>query len=158
MKVGTLTFPNSPSHGAALQMYALWKVLSDLGCDAEVINYSTDIVIHNKKNNIKPSAKARVKKLVNEILGIKSSKPAFKRFEQNIVKYPQNPIDKTDKINIIDNRYDRIFVGSDQVWNPIVTGNDMNFYLKFVNDPSVKASYAPSFGNDDVANEDKEEI
>ena len=61
MKVGTLTFPNSPSHGASLQMYALWKVLSDLGCEAEVINYTADIVNHRRIKSVPLSFKSKLK-------------------------------------------------------------------------------------------------
>ena len=39
MKVGILTFPNSPSFGAALQMRGLYQALQMLGCEVEVINY-----------------------------------------------------------------------------------------------------------------------
>lgn len=157
MKVGTLTFPNSPSHGAALQMYALWKTLIDLGCDAEVINYTTDIVIHSRNKSVPLSLKSKLKSIIFKAI-LKSNTSSFRDFESLIAKYPNKPISCVSDINSIADRYDRIIVGSDQVWNPVVTGNDMNFYLKFLNDSSVKASYAPSFGNDDVAAEDKAEI
>ena len=48
MKVGTLTFPGSPSHGASLQMYALYKALKNMNTDVEVINYIADTVNHTK--------------------------------------------------------------------------------------------------------------
>ena len=156
MKVGTLTFPNSPSHGASLQMYALWKTLEKLGCEAEVINYVTNIVNHQALKTRSLSVFKKFKSnIINQI--IETPKESFLKFESQIKKYPSKPIG-LNEIDELENRYDRIIVGSDQVWNPVVTGNDMNFYLKFVKDPSVKASYAPSFGNDDVAEEDKAEI
>ena len=39
MKIGTLTFHTARNFGAVLQTYALVKKLSDLGVDAEVIDY-----------------------------------------------------------------------------------------------------------------------
>lgn len=157
MRVGTLTFPGSPSHGAALQMYALWKVLHDLGCDVEVINYSTDIVIHNRNKKLHYSTLKKVKNSVIRLI-IKNSSTSFQNFESKVLKYPIKAINTPAGISAVADRYDRIIVGSDQVWNPIVTGNDMNFYLKFIQDSRAKSTYAPSFGSDDVADEDKEEI
>ena len=49
MKVGILTFPNSPSYGASLQMKALYTALNELGCDAEIINYR-NTYMSNKKH------------------------------------------------------------------------------------------------------------
>ena len=39
MKVGILTFPNSISYGACLQMIALQDTVRRLGHEAEIINY-----------------------------------------------------------------------------------------------------------------------
>ena len=41
MKVGILTFPNSPSHGATLQMCALYQSVKKLGHEAEILNYQS---------------------------------------------------------------------------------------------------------------------
>ena len=156
MRIGTLTFPNSPSHGAALQMYALWKTLENLDCEVEVINYVTSVVNHQITKNASLSIFKKIKNsAINHIIA--NSKESFLIFESQVKKYPPESIG-LDEINELADRYDRIIVGSDQVWNPVVTGNDMNFYLKFLSDSSKKATYAPSFGNDDVAEEDKEEI
>ena len=38
-KVGILTFQDTANFGSALQTYALWKTVNDLGYDCEIINY-----------------------------------------------------------------------------------------------------------------------
>ena len=151
MKVGTLTYPGSPSHGASLQTYALYSVLKNMEIDAEVINYIPDTVIHQKRP---------LKGLKDKIadLFLKDSQRSFRKFERQINILPVIPIKTTENLREHTNSLDRIIVGSDQVWNPIVTGNDMNFYLEFCDDDSKKASYAPSFGVDAVAEEDREKI
>lgn len=155
MKIGTLTFPGSPSHGASLQMYALYQTLKNMGVDAEVINYSPDGLTHNRYKE-QVGHKIFIN-LMNWIL-LKDPKKAFKQFEQQMHIYPSVPLKTTEEIQEESKRYDRIIVGSDQVWNPVVTGNDMNFYLDFCKDNARKASYAASFGTDHVAEEDRTEI
>lgn len=155
MKVGTLTFPGSPSHGASLQMYALQAALKAMGVDVEVINYVSPNVIHKKNKDA--SITSRLKNAVVNLI-LKDSCKAFAKFEKQMVLYPPKPVQSTEEMQRLSQRYDRIVVGSDQVWNPVVTGNDMNFYLAFCEDDRKKASYAPSFGADDVLPEDREQI
>ena len=38
-RIGILTFPNSHSFGASLQMFALYSAVSELGFTTEIINY-----------------------------------------------------------------------------------------------------------------------
>ncbi len=155
MKIGILTFPGSPSHGAALQMCALYRTLREMGQDVEIINYIPGHVIH--KQHKKRSLRRKVMSLFIKVF-VKSSAPAFAAFEASLVKYPAEPIGTTEEMQAIAARYDRIIVGSDQVWNPVVTGNDMNYYLAFSRDDAQKASYAPSFGVAQVAEADREQI
>ena len=151
MKVGTLTFPGSPSHGASLQMYALYTALKKMEIDVEVINYISNRVNHRK------SSMDVIKAKIADIF-LKNSEAAFERFESQINIYPKTPIKISEDIKALAERYDRIIVGSDQVWNPAVTGNDMNFYLEFCDDSSKKASYAPSFGVERIADADRDRI
>ena len=150
-KVGTLTFPGSPSHGASLQMLALHTTLNNLGADAEVINYISDKVNHKKF-----SSKTFKDKLSS--LFLKDTDAAFRKFESQVRFSHKDPITTTEELRECVKSYDRIIVGSDQVWNPVVTGNDMNFYLEFCDECEKKASYAPSFGVDQVAIEDQARI
>ena len=39
MKLGILTFPDSTSYGAVLQMYALYRAAQQLGVEPEIIHY-----------------------------------------------------------------------------------------------------------------------
>jgi hypothetical protein len=52
-----------------------------------------------------------------------------------------------ETIKDADDIYDLFITGSDQVWNPQLTGNDLTYTLSFVSDISKKASFAASFGN-----------
>ena len=155
MKVGILTFPHSPSLGAMLQMGALYHTIQTQGHDAEIINYVGSNVIHQKKRQM--TAKAVAIKVLSALF-LKSGKKSFQQFEGKMKMYPAQPISSTDELKELVKRYDRIIVGSDQVWNHIVTGNDMNFYLAFCDKNEKKASYAASFGNTQVIEESREQI
>lgn len=155
MKIGILTFPHSPSLGAMLQMRALYKVIENLGHDVEIVNYVSDRVIHKKKQA--KTIKGIIVQLLCKIF-IKNSKTSFQSFERELRMFPPNVSYTQESLKMIENHFDRIVVGSDQVWNPVVTGNDMNFYLDFCKNPEKKVSYAASFGYTSIAKDDKEQI
>lgn len=154
MKVGILTFPNSPSLGCSLQMFALYTKAKELGADAEIIMYSPKGLIHNRR---KPSTrKQRIQAPVIKMF-LKNPRPSFQQFEAQMHRFPDVVIRTSEEMEALASRYDRIIVGSDQVWNPAITDRNLNYYLKFSPDFDRNASYAPSFGIDEVV-EDKEEI
>lgn len=143
MKVGILTFPHSPSLGAMLQMGALYHVVEKMGHEVEVINYVSERVNHQQKK------KATPKSIILSILAkmfLKSSIPSFRAFEETLNMFPTVPTSSKEGLLQIDTHFDRIIVGSDQVWNSVVTGHDLAFYLDFCTDSRKKVSYAASFG------------
>ncbi len=158
MRVGILTYPNSYSVGATLQMYSLYRVLEDLGCDAEIINYDPPN-LHNRLT--KPPAKlplsVRAKMAIVAHL-VPQVAPKVKKFESVLVKNPAKATQSKQVLCDLADRYDKIIVGSDQVWNEKITGSDFSFYLDFCADSNKKASYAASFGNTDVPDDEKEKI
>lgn len=142
MKIGILTFPGSTSYGASLQMFALYTSLKKMGFDVEVINYMNDFMKHRR--HVKKT-RTNLHELINNIR-LLPKVLEFRRFEKNIVKYPSKQIGSTDEITHVAGRYDFVICGSDQVWNPLVTGRDYNYFLNFITDSSKKVAYAPSFG------------
>lgn len=160
MRIAILTFPNSTSLGASLQMYSLYKILEQMGHQVEILNYDP-ANLHYRLSKPKPSFVQKqgsaLKQAVIHCL-VPCSGPAFKAFEQQMAKMPAVPTSSTEELTELSKRYDRIFVGSDQVWNYDVTGHDFNFYLEFCPDNKKKVSYAASFGNDDVCENEKKKI
>lgn len=67
-------------------------------------------------------------------------------------KYDLNNISKCEE------KYSKIVVGSDQVWNLNCTGSDLNYFLKFVSDNSKKYSYAASVGKVSNSGEEYDSI
>lgn len=160
MKIATMTFPNSTSIGASLQMYSLYKVLTDMGNDVDVLNYDPPN-LHYRLEKPQPGCLSALKSALKAAaihMIVPGSSANFKRFESMMTKNPAVPTRSTDDIRNLSLRYDRIFVGSDQVWNYDVTGHDFNFYLDFCDDDTKKVSYAASFGKNDVAEDEKGKI
>lgn len=141
MKVGILTFPHSPSYGASLQMYALYKTVEQYGHKPFVINYQNKHML-NKRHIEQNVLKA---KLLN-IIGYNTIK-RFSRFEGELTYLPEQMICDPANLKAIVKGLDYVIVGSDQVWNPAVTGGDTTYFLDFC-ERQKKISYAASFGVD----------
>lgn len=151
MRIGILTFHCVNNYGAILQAYALTSKIKDLGHIPEVIDfcpkYKTDPYhpfrwfrkYKNPLQNIyeiaatgyKSQKGKACKAFINSYLPL--SKEKYVTENELIVKPPQ---------------YDAYIVGSDQVWNPELTGKRVNaiYYLDFVPKGRKKISYAASFG------------
>ena len=56
----------------------------------------------------------------------------FNLFVQNLL--PLSSRYDATNIELANSKYDAFVVGSDQVWNLRVTGNDMNYFLQFASD------------------------
>lgn len=124
-------------------MGALYHIVENMGHNVEIINYVSDKVNHRQVHPMTP--KSILIKVLSKCF-IKSPEQSYKEFESKMKMFPGTTISKTQELIRVSEHFDRIIVGSDQVWNPVVTGHDLNFYLKFCNESQKKASYAASFG------------
>lgn len=153
MKVGIVTFPNSVSHGAALQMYALARWVRELGYDAEIINYLNLYMkseSHGTKTGRGSSAKRWLRYHAKRIMHHRQY-AGFRRFEQEMTRYPGKPLGTPEELKTLSDRYDCVICGSDQVWNPHITGGDLSYFLDFCGEGTRRIAYAPSFGVEELA-------
>ena len=160
MKVGILTFPNSKSYGAVLQMFATYMVCQERGYDAEIINYHNAWMKQEKhftQSNERSGNFVWLKKKISNLLHIRMIK-GFSKFEENMIKYPKRPIVDKQQLRHIGNRYSAVICGSDQVWNPDITNYDVSYFLDFCGADTSRISYAPSFGVEEVSEEFGEKI
>lgn len=159
MKIKTITCHNVNNFGASLQAYALMKYLDNLGHEVEIINYNPEYLKYNLfaigpkwKNNfiLKMLYFAYVipKRLIQYPRRKKFS--AFINKELKLTKKSYSSNDELKKDLPIADVY---FAGSDQIWNTFKNnGKDPAFYLDFVPDNIVKASYAASFSTPTIEN------
>lgn len=156
-KIGILTFQDTVNYGAVLQEYALQKYINnEYGEISEVINYKNP-KLEEVEKPIKLFKQRTLKGIIKYITCHKHQINKWKKFD----KFRENYVNISKEVysneniknaNIV---YNKFIVGSDQVWNTQLTGNDFNYYLEFVRESSKKNSYAASFGYDELPEEVK---
>ncbi len=119
-KVGILTFQNANNYGALLQAFALQETVRLLGADVSIIDYDAPVM--------------KLKEM---------QQPVFRDFEEN---YLHLTPPMTERRMLEELPLDVALVGSDQVWNPTLTGGDSTYFLDFASKDTIIASYAASIG------------
>lgn len=170
MKIKTITCHNVYNFGASLQAYALMTYLQNEGYDAEIIDYKPDYLSKHYKfdvignpvyeKNILLKYAYLFAKFPGRYKAYKGlRKKRFDEFTKNHLKttdirYTSNEMLKDNLPNA-----DIFIAGSDQIWNTnFNNGKDPSFYLDFVPNDKIKASYAASFSIDSLPEEYKENI
>lgn len=148
-KIGILTFHSAINNGAVLQAYALVQAIESYGVKCEDIDYTAKAIIHSY--DIQPiknrrSLKAIALYFVKDRAVLETQKK-FSEFRSKYLKISVSCYD--DCIKLASGRYDALIVGSDQVWNGDLTGNDENYYLAF-DSTTPKFSYGASFGKEKI--------
>jgi hypothetical protein len=130
-KVGILTFHYINNYGAILQAYALKKAIDKFdGYTAEIINYI-------------PEDRVEYPYEYGDI-GKKLVEGKLNKLYEFLWDYCDV---KKDIVRSVEgNEYDYYCVGSDQVWNFVISGNDYTYLLKDVDLDAKKISFSSSFG------------
>lgn len=143
LKIGILTFHYAQNYGAVLQCYALQRSLENCFPKAEVsvVDYKNQKIVygyaifHLKNKNFY----RKIRSLIGGILYLPQRikcKSNFKTFVRKNLNIGSS--DFPD--------YDAIFYGSDQIWNPDITGGtDKVYFGDGFN--GTKIAYAASDGN-----------
>ena len=157
MKIGILTFQWSNNYGAALQTFALKTFLSNKcevgdAFDVNVINY--------KRSYPKPSntISSRIKDFILYFLLI-PDKRKIKQRNSRFDEFRTDFFNLTKQYNSIDELegldFDSIFFGSDQIWNPKLTGGNLDpAYFGYFDTGAKRIAYAASIGEKCVRLED----
>lgn len=160
MKIKTITCHNVYNLGASLQAYALMKYLQNQGHEVEIIDYKP-FYLCQRYNLWRISPKWAgnfLLKLIYYTLKIPvriikdmPRKNAFDRFTKMNLKLTERAYRTNEELKANVPFADIYFAGSDQIWNSMYpNGKDPAFYLDFVPESSVKASYAASFSIDHI--------
>ena len=148
MKCGILTFIHTLNYGATLQAYALSQCLQMSAYDVEIINYTCPAVKIREEPRLPSFADFKdIKHTVGMLFKFPEHSLRMRRFRNFESKYMSfgNCCHTT---NDILKHYNAIIVGSDQVWCPQITGNDLTYILDDKLYPNQRIiSYAASFGD-----------
>lgn len=154
LRIGILTFHRAHNCGAFLQCYALQEYLKASGRDAEVIDYEPEYFkdgygVLPRVNFSGLSFPRRVRRRIG--MAVLFVPRVIRRilFGREIREYLNLSPARFSRAEDFDSaRYDIIFIGSDQVWNPVLTrGNDALFWGRF-DFAGKKVAYAASAGDD----------
>ena len=129
--VGIMTFHFCDNYGAALQCFALRKVINSFeDYQAEVINFNP---------NWKPGwfTEEDIQEKYIDKLKI------YKKFQKKYLGVKEPVI--YDK-EMISKNYDYYIAGSDQIWNPSFNFFNTAYFLDFAPSEAVKIAYAASIG------------
>ena len=172
IKVATLTFHVAHNYGAMLQAYALEKAINNLGYDCCVLDYRFPYL--DRWNGVR--TRTDLCKIHGPMLGSmkyvsrclkgyykkENSKTARRKFnsfmheEMRLSKKVYESFESLSKIK----EYDCIVLGSDQIWNPNLTGGVAKEYYGCCFDKSSTKiiSYAASSGTDSLDEQVEKEI
>lgn len=137
LKINLLTFNSALSYGAVLQTYALARVLEELDCDVEIIDFRAPFLPPVPTGLWSLKTYYSLTRFRKEIL--------FYRFRKKYLNKKTRAIYSLEGLKKFKFEADYFVVGSDQVWNPDITKKYAAVYfLDFVK--GKKLSYAASFG------------
>lgn len=155
MKIATLTYHRALNYGAVLQAYALQAAVHNKYPDVEigVLDYRNNKIEANRKL-FRVSKNKRLKQNLYLLMSVPLRAKKVRSFDAFLHK----------NINLISDAQvqkasiDKFIVGSDQVWNFELSGNDTTYMLDFVSDKKKKYSYAASIGKWDIDASEQEAI
>lgn len=161
-KIGILTVHHSINFGATLQAFASNRFLRKQGYQAEVVDYrqdSLEVDAHLKSNlraswvnDKNHSFFHRMKLAAYLLFSLPGRARRYRRFAEFREKYMNlsEPCRTGQEIGQKD--YTHIICGSDQIWNPAITGGlDPVFFANFPGDHK-KISFAASMGASSFSN------
>lgn len=152
MRIALLTIHRAPNCGAMLQAWALMRALQQMGHEVELpdcnhIDYR-DRTKPFLPDPTLPFAKRLHRGLKNALRNWKARKifmPTMERFAGFVRKHM-----KESRLapSAFDTRYDAVVIGSDQLWNEGIMGDDTDLFLGTTVSPGLKiVSYGTSFGD-----------
>ena len=162
MKLSLITMQGVYNYGSALQTYASQKILTDLGCEVEIIDYYPNRMrnygsLKQLYTDAKPFHKNRWKCMAIAICKYPSMIKLKKVFEPFAEKYFNKTRVYNSNIELCNNPpvADVYCTGSDQVWNDYLEGTfDKSYFLNFVPSQTPKIAFSASFGRDDIQHEE----
>ena len=133
--VGILTFHEALNYGAVLQCYGLYHSLELIGAESEIIDYHCE-QIYNNERPVSAFEVRNINTLVNFLFFSRIKRRKKKKFDRFLKTNMAISSNKYARNNIkeCNNYYSHFIVGSDQIWNLKLTGNDLTYYLDFVED------------------------
>lgn len=146
--------------GASLQAYALQRYLMSLGHEVFIIDYKPSYLKHyilwggayGKYNKPLIKVAYSLAHLPKRIIAWhEPRKKKFDSFTRKYLNVTKKRYVNNNELKVNPPDADIFFAGSDQIWNTLFSnGKDPAFYLDFVPDGAITASYAASFATSSI--------
>lgn len=154
-KIGILTFHRTTNFGSMLQTYGLYKKISELGYECEIIDYRCPAIEARENVNGKILS-LNPKKLVRNIFFM----PNYKKKAEALFEFSKENMKlgssyTPDNIHDIDGKYEKYIVGSDIVWGRDITDDDYVYFLDFVKEKNKKYAFSASVGDYDYRGDEE---
>lgn len=150
MKIGIMTFHWATNYGAVLQAFALQEACDKMGADTFIIDYYPR---HYKKNILNSFLSTHLQVILSKIKEI----PKEKQIEEFRRKYLKRTsyFNANIKLKNAVLPFECYICGSDQIWNESFSTYGefkptYSYFLDFAPDDKIIASYAASFGTDNL--------
>ena len=148
-RAGIITFLHNENYGSSLQAYALQRVIRELGCECEHLDYRPDRA--EKIRNLLKSGNSpklildglRKRDVRAEQADAQRKSAAIPEFYARRMKLSASCRNRKE-LERESRKYDLLVCGSDQIWNPVW----MNpaYFLAFAPEGTKKIAYAASLG------------
>lgn len=162
-KIGIVTYWESyDNYGQQLQCWALQRYLRSLGYDAFLIRFRRWCPVVTAPTIVKYISRSfwRILHLPNRLKDLQNiyyrKFPLFRciHLRQSIRIY-----DNLSQLRKCPPKADVYITGSDQVWNPYLTHDELEaFYLQFGSPDIKRVAYAPSMGQSEYPNHLQEDL
>lgn len=150
MKIDILTFSNASNFGAVLQAFALQHYLKLLGHEVKHIDFT--YTVKQKKSNVTTRENESFFVNFSTRLNGKIKRNRFAKFRSKYISFSE--VHCTDLIPVNIDDCEAYIIGSDQIWNTDLNGENTAFYLDFVT-KGKKIAYAASVGRNMTDNDRK---
>lgn len=158
LKIALITRHAISNYGSLLQTIATQRILQDLQCECEVIDYiRRDENYFNQEKTLMQQKiafnKSFIKRSLYLLLRWPESIIAGIRFEKMRQKYLNlsRRFSSIDELQSDTPSADIYMTGSDQVWGPVMNGTyDSAYCLSFVKDDRYKVAFSASFGRNNL--------
>lgn len=148
-----MTFHRSINYGSALQAFALYTKIKDLGYNVQIIDYYQKGIhdlygLYRKGYSLRNAKDNLVRWVFKKV--IKNQKKSFDDFICKNTELSNESYEYGQNLSDVSYNYDAIVCGSDQIWNPKASDFDNNYFLEFAPN-TKKIAYAVSINSGSLA-------
>lgn len=161
MKIKIITIQYAHNYGAVLQAYSLKTYLERLKNKVEVVNYIPPmeknkyvLKLRNQLGKKEAIKHHRIMEWIRNEIDNRKAQPEWEVRYKNFQYFIDDKLtlgkDEVNDVTEIDKDVDAFICGSDQIWNPVIVGDENAFYFLNFKTNAKKISYAASMGNPKV--------